>query len=72
MNPDDALIVMEELFHVGPPFAGLTRFEWLLAWLADGPPFLRARICSHQRHVGIEVLSHLFEVGKEESVLVID
>lgn len=66
------LIVVEEFFHVGPPLARFARFEWFLAWLAYGPPFLRARVGGDQCHVGIEVISHILEVGKQNAVLVID
>jgi hypothetical protein len=57
-------VVVEEFFHVGPPLAGLARFERFMAWLVNGPPLLCARIFRHQRHVGIEVISHILEVGK--------
>jgi hypothetical protein len=53
---------MEEFFHVGPPLAGLAGFERFLAGLADGPPFLRARVGCYQCHVGIEVISDILEV----------
>ena len=64
--------MVEEFFHVGPPLAGLARFERFMAWLADGPPLLRARIFIHQRHVGIEVVADILKAGKQESVFVID
>ena len=63
---------MEEFFHIRPPLALLARFERFLAGLAGGPPFLRARVGRYQRHVGIEVVSDILEVGKQKAVLVVD
>ena len=57
-------IVMEEFFHVSPPLARFARFERFMAWLAYGPPFLRARVGRDQCHVGIEVVADILEVGK--------
>jgi len=66
------LVVMEDFFHVRPPLARLAGFERFMAGLADGPPFLRARVGRHQCHVGIEVISDILEVGKQKAVLVVD
>ena len=64
--------MVKDFFHVGPPLAGFARFERFLAGFADGPPLLRARVGSHQCHVGIEVISDILELGKQKAVLVVD
>ena len=43
-----------------------------LAGDAMCPPFLRARISRHQSHVCIVVFADILEVGKQESVFVVD
>jgi hypothetical protein len=42
------LIVMEDFFHVGPPFAFGSGVEGLLAGFADVPPFLGGGVGGHR------------------------
>ncbi len=65
-------IAVEQLFHRSPPLVWIARFEWFLAGAALFPPLLSQCIGLHPLHIGLVVLSDIFKVGKQESILVVD
>ena len=65
-------IAVEQLFHRSPPLVWLAGFEWFLAGAALFPPLLSQCIGLHPLHIGLVVLSDIFEVGKQDPVLVVD
>lgn len=54
-----------DFFHEVPPFAGGAIWKWILAGLANGPPFLRDRVTGKAVHVPSKIRSHIFEVAKK-------
>lgn len=64
------LRAMEDLFHARPPFAFTAVGKRSLTGLAELPPFLGLRIGSHLGHVGVEIVSNIFEIAEEIQVAV--
>ena len=63
---------MENFFHVCPPLSFRNCFERFLTGLANIPPSLGNRICSHFIHVRLEVISDVLKLGKQLIVLQVD
>ena len=60
---------MENFLHVCPPLAFLSRWQWVLHRLHDGPPFLRLGIRSHLAPILFQITAVVFQVAEEKVVL---
>src|SRR5690606_13588055 len=61
-----ASVMMENFLHHCPPLALFPGCERLLAWHADGPPFLIFRIVGHLLHVGLKIGADIFPCAEQQ------
>ena len=59
------LFTVEHFFHIGPPFALFSCWDWNLAGHADRPPFLSGWVRCHFCHIGFEIVAGIFEIAEQ-------